>query len=188
MALSDNIRNAREQRGVSQELVAEKLGVSRQAVFKWETGQAEPSPQNLLQLAEFLKVDTNILLNESPDQKVFSAENIEQTGIRTFLNQRNAIFLISSCTAQMFAWSINPGQIDLFKYSLVAISFLFMVLLLYNIWFKTGRATRIKLLARVIAFSVIFNIVVGVGCSITGGFVSLFAGIVLMLSGLKIAQ
>ena len=56
MALSDNIKKAREKQGFSQEYIADKLNVSRQAVSKWETGQSEPSTQNLLQLAEVLKM------------------------------------------------------------------------------------------------------------------------------------
>ncbi len=186
MALSDNIKRAREKQGISQEFIADKLGVSRQAVSKWETGQAEPSTKNLLQLAELLKVDANLLLNESKERKVFAKENIEQTGVKTSLNKRNAIFLITSCTAQMFAWSINPGQIDPFKYGLAAVSALFMVLLLCSIWFKTGRATRAKLIIRVFAFSVIFNIVVIASCAVAGGFISIAAGIIIMLLGLKI--
>ncbi|MEL7623902.1 MAG: helix-turn-helix transcriptional regulator [Clostridiales bacterium] len=62
MALSENIKRAREKQNFSQEYVSEKLGVSRQAVSKWETGQTEPSTQNLLQLADLLKIDSNILL------------------------------------------------------------------------------------------------------------------------------
>lgn len=38
MALSDNIKKAREKQGFSQEYIADKLNVSRQAVSKWETG------------------------------------------------------------------------------------------------------------------------------------------------------
>lgn len=37
MALSDNIKKAREKQGFSQEYIADKLNVSRQAVSKWET-------------------------------------------------------------------------------------------------------------------------------------------------------
>ena len=91
MALSDNIKKAREKQGFSQEYIADKLNVSRQAVSKWETGQSEPSTQNLLQLAEVLKVDANILLNESRERKVFAKENIEQKGLRTILN--NAVYI-----------------------------------------------------------------------------------------------
>ena len=48
--------------GYSQELLAERLGVSRQAVSKWETGAAEPSTSNLLALAKLYGVDPGDLL------------------------------------------------------------------------------------------------------------------------------
>ena len=46
MSLGENIRKKREELKLSQEYVAEKLGVSRQAVSKWETGQSEPTASN----------------------------------------------------------------------------------------------------------------------------------------------
>ena len=134
MALSDNIKKAREKQGFSQEYIADKLNVSRQAVSKWETGQSEPSTQNLLQLAEVLKVDANILLNESRERKVFAKENIEQKGLRTILNKRNTIFLTASCAAQMAVFCVNQGQVSeqayMFKYITAIISGIFMVILL----------------------------------------------------------
>lgn len=51
MALGENIRKRREELRLSQGYVAEQLGVSRQAVSKWETGQSEPTAGNLVQLA-----------------------------------------------------------------------------------------------------------------------------------------
>ena len=47
---------------MSQEQVAEALGVSRQAVSKWENGTAEPSTSNLLALAKLYEVDVSELL------------------------------------------------------------------------------------------------------------------------------
>jgi transcriptional regulator with XRE-family HTH domain len=47
---------------MTQEYVAEALGVSRQAVSKWETGAAEPSTSNLLALAKLYGVDAGELL------------------------------------------------------------------------------------------------------------------------------
>lgn len=41
MNLSDKIRNLRKQRGMSQENLAEKLNVSRQAVSRWEMGVSQ---------------------------------------------------------------------------------------------------------------------------------------------------
>ena len=45
--LGTAIRQAREEKGMSQERLAEELGVSRQAVSKWEMGQSVPTPRNL---------------------------------------------------------------------------------------------------------------------------------------------
>ena len=45
--LGTAIRQAREEKGMSQERLAEELGVSRQAVSKWEIEQSVPTPRNL---------------------------------------------------------------------------------------------------------------------------------------------
>ena len=58
------IRARREACGMTQELVAQKLGVSRQAVGKWESGKSEPSTTNLMALAELLGTDAAELLHE----------------------------------------------------------------------------------------------------------------------------
>ena len=57
MNRSDQIREARERRGMSQEALAEQVGVSRQAVSKWEMGAASPSLENLQFLSQVLDVD-----------------------------------------------------------------------------------------------------------------------------------
>ena len=57
MNRSDQIREAREKLGMSQETLAERVGVSRQAVSKWEMGAASPSPENLQLLSQVLGVD-----------------------------------------------------------------------------------------------------------------------------------
>ena len=51
-SLGQVIKNHREAKGYTQEFVAEKLGVSRQAVSKWEKGTTEPSTSNLFALAK----------------------------------------------------------------------------------------------------------------------------------------
>ena len=50
---------------MTQEFVAEALGVSRQAVSKWETGTADPSTSNLLALAKLFGVPAEALLRET---------------------------------------------------------------------------------------------------------------------------
>lgn len=56
MSISEIIRQARESLGMTQEDLAEKLEVSRQAVSKWELGASVPSPENLELLEEVLGV------------------------------------------------------------------------------------------------------------------------------------
>lgn len=63
-SLGEVIRAHRETCGMTQELVAQKLGVSRQAVGKWESGKSEPSTTNLMALAELLGTDAAELLRE----------------------------------------------------------------------------------------------------------------------------
>ena len=56
MALGDNIRERRTQLKMSQEYVAGQLGISRQAVAKWEAGKSEPSAANLAELAALFEM------------------------------------------------------------------------------------------------------------------------------------
>lgn len=56
------IRLQRMRCKMTQEFVAEALGVSRQAVSKWESGASEPSTSNLLALAKLFQVDAAEML------------------------------------------------------------------------------------------------------------------------------
>lgn len=57
MYRSEQIREARERLGMTQETLAEEIGVSRQAVSKWEMGASEPSLENLQALSQVLGVE-----------------------------------------------------------------------------------------------------------------------------------
>ncbi len=74
--LGGRIREARRNAGLSQEKLAEQIGVSRQAVTKWEAGQAAPSTENLLRLAEALHTPLETLLGTEPDSRQALAEQI----------------------------------------------------------------------------------------------------------------
>ena len=64
MILSEKVLKLRKQSGMSQEDLAEKLGVSRQAVSRWEVGAAQPDASNILQLSKLFNVSTDYLLND----------------------------------------------------------------------------------------------------------------------------
>lgn len=64
MTFSEKISALRKQKGWSQEELAEKLMVTRQAVSKWESAQSMPDLDKLVQLSEALDVSTDYLLKD----------------------------------------------------------------------------------------------------------------------------
>lgn len=62
MAISDKIQELRKQNGMSQEQLAEKMGVSRQAVSKWESGICAPDIEKIIGLSELFGVSTDYLM------------------------------------------------------------------------------------------------------------------------------
>ena len=63
-SLGETIRAHRTRCQMTQEFVAESLGVTRQAVSKWEQGASDPSTSNLLALATLFGVSAAALLGE----------------------------------------------------------------------------------------------------------------------------
>lgn len=68
MDLGERIKTLREERGISQEALAEALDVSRQAVTKWESGASRPSTGNLLALCRVLEVPLETFTRVAPEQ------------------------------------------------------------------------------------------------------------------------
>lgn len=64
MTLPEKIIKLRKVNGWSQEDLAEKLNVSRQAISRWENGSALPDAQNVLQISKLFNVTTDYLLND----------------------------------------------------------------------------------------------------------------------------
>lgn len=61
MKFSENLASLRKSKNLSQEEIADRLGVSRQAISKWENGQALPETANIMKLCEILEVTPNEL-------------------------------------------------------------------------------------------------------------------------------
>lgn len=77
MKLNEKIIYCRRKAGLSQENLAELLNVSRQAVSKWETGDALPEVNKLSRLAQIFGVTTDWLLSED-DEEEFTVEPIRE--------------------------------------------------------------------------------------------------------------
>lgn len=65
-SLGEVLKQHREECRMTQEFVAESIGVSRQAVSKWENGASDPSTSNLIALAKLFKISAEDLLHEVP--------------------------------------------------------------------------------------------------------------------------
>ena len=63
MSLGEQIREQRIKKGMSQEKLAEQIGVSRQAVAKWESGQSAPNTENLFKLAQICGISVDHLMS-----------------------------------------------------------------------------------------------------------------------------
>ena len=80
MIFADKIIELRKKNGCSQEELAEKLGVSRQAVSKWEGAQSVPDIQRILEMSKLFGVSTDYLLK---DDMEYSSEAITESAEET---------------------------------------------------------------------------------------------------------
>ena len=81
MNFSEKLKEIRKNEGLSQEQLAEKIGVSRQAITKWETGKGLPDVENMVIIAEIFKTTLDELLRDSvarqkPETSVYTSETI----------------------------------------------------------------------------------------------------------------
>ena len=81
MNFSEKLKEIRKSEGLSQEQLAGKIGVSRQAITKWETGKGLPDVENMVIIAGIFKTTLDELLRDSvagqkPENPVFTSETI----------------------------------------------------------------------------------------------------------------
>ena len=72
MDFGQKLKEVRKREGLSQEQLAERIGVSRQAITKWETGKGMPDIENMMILAEIFKTTLDDLVSQAMPQ---SAQN-----------------------------------------------------------------------------------------------------------------
>ena len=106
MNLADRIQQLRKIRGISQEELADRIGVSRQAVSKWESGQTSPDLEKIVLLSDYFEVTTDYLLKgvsptpaqTEPDQ---TASVQSAPGVQIFTMAGSALNLIGLIAAAM---------------------------------------------------------------------------------------
>ena len=109
MSFSEKILYLRTRNGMSQEVLADKLSVSRQAVSKWESGVTLPETDKLIIISDMFKVSLDFLLKEdSREQKrSHSTENLDRVRLR-FLGSAQDIDDVSKTLIDI----IQDGVID----------------------------------------------------------------------------
>lgn len=99
MILADKIIDLRKKNGWSQEELAEKLGVSRQAVSKWESAQAIPDLGRVLAMADLFSVTTDYLLrdeNEAPTPAAVE-DGASESSVRRVSMEEASALAVSLC-------------------------------------------------------------------------------------------
>lgn len=84
MNLADNLKRIRKDNNLSQEQLAEKLGVSRQSVSKWESNQAYPEMDKVLQICQMFNLNIDDLLNQ--DLKEVNNSKQSKNNINKFID------------------------------------------------------------------------------------------------------
>ena len=96
MILADKIIRLRKKNGWSQEELAEKMNVSRQAVSKWESAQSIPDLEKILQLSTLFEVTTDYLLKDEIEDEELTKDTSSDTLVKrisieeanTYIEQR----------------------------------------------------------------------------------------------------
>ena len=108
MALSEKLYELRKKGGLSQEQLAEQLGVSRQAVSKWESGKAVPESDTLISISKYFNVSLDYLMKENDLVSEMVADK-EETQTKANSGRVKRIFGIVTCLIGivcLLAWGI----------------------------------------------------------------------------------
>jgi transcriptional regulator with XRE-family HTH domain len=102
MILADKIIDLRKKSGWSQEELADKMGVSRQSISKWEGAQSVPDMNKILKLSEVFGVTTDYLLKDelgTLDEPASVNEETEQNAIRVSMEDASSFLRLRNVSA-----------------------------------------------------------------------------------------
>lgn len=168
--ISENIKNARKAKGISQEEMAAQLNVVRQTVSKWENGLSVPDADVLLRISDLLGVSVNDLLGvKLQNSTVEDLENElaqlkEQLNIRKQeeslllrANKKRGTILLLSFIAMLIAFRAKDELISLI---LIGGCILAALIILYRNLALLTRVTEIDAKIGTLKATTVFNIVV----------------------------
>lgn len=110
MGVGEKIYKLRKEKGISQEMLGQSLGVSRQAVSKWETGTL-PDIENLSKLADFFSCSVDFLLDKEKEIPV-EKKTKEKSYINIFIYGPILILFILFFLSKIISYPISQKDFD----------------------------------------------------------------------------
>ncbi|QOR34953.1 helix-turn-helix transcriptional regulator [Clostridium sp. 'deep sea'] len=124
--ISQKLKQLRKQHKISQENLAELLGISRQVVSKWENGLSKPETNNLLKIAKIF----NISVEELVSSDVIKAETLQQESIKFKIPMLVVISYLTSFASILGFFCIPVSNVQHPKTLWIAVAFIGGCLLL----------------------------------------------------------
>lgn len=115
MDLGERLLEYRKAKKLSQEDVAEKIGVSRQTVSKWETNQSMPDFDKIVPLCELFEIDANELLIGNNNKKE-DKENNNISETKKSTNKSKGIIISISVFLYIIGTFALPYMIEVLEY------------------------------------------------------------------------
>lgn len=107
MILADKIITLRKKNGWSQEELAEKVGVSRQAISKWESAQSVPDLDKILRMSEIFGVTTDFLLKDEMETEEYTGSTEHDSPLRSVsMEDANAYLAFKRSAAVKIAFGV----------------------------------------------------------------------------------
>ena len=104
MNMADRIQSLRKSKGFSQEELADKVGVSRQAVSKWESEQSTPDIEKIIIMSELFEVTTDYILK--------GTELVNMTSRKTVYSLYSGFAVLFATIAGIWSFTANKFRID----------------------------------------------------------------------------
>lgn len=145
MTLGEKIASARKEKGMTQEMLAEQLGVTRQAVARWETGKALPGTANQFMLRELLGIPPEeVALEEKTETREPDVQEKAETARSLTAKQTWVLIAVMAILLWLALQFVGLGAaIGLLILLFISISGLFFIAA-----GKSGAATAAKAAAR----------------------------------------
>lgn len=170
MTLGERLQNLRKENMLSQEKVAELVGVSRQAVSKWENDLSYPDTKNLIRLSEIFGV--------SVDEITGSTLNYEKKPVQEKSSSINhKVFQpIAAYTGFMIAFHIRTNDHNFYVFISVLI-FIAGTLMAWNLWREPDKQRRFKNALIELGYCLATYIIMTFGTEVIG---NVYSGIILI--------